>query len=94
MIALMSHIQSNNRKLLGRVRRIGGQIAALEAALQEETDCTRVLVQIAAVRGAVHGLMMEVLGAHLREHVGEEQDAGRRASELAMVTDLMRTYLK
>ena len=94
MIRTMSHIRSHNKKLLGRVRRIGGQIAALETALQEETDCARVLVQIAAVRGAVHGLMMEVLGAHLHEHVGEEPDAARRASELAMVTDLMRTYLK
>jgi DNA-binding FrmR family transcriptional regulator len=90
----MAHIRRHQNKLLPRVRRIGGQVAAIEAALQGEADCADVLVQIAAVRGAVHGLMMEVLGAHLAEHVGAERDARKRARELAAVAALMRTYLR
>lgn len=90
----MTHIQRDQKKLLSRVRRIQGQLSALEAALREDDDCTKVLVQIAAVRGAVHGLMTEVLSAHLQEHVGNEGDEKKRNRELAAVTGLIRTYLK
>lgn len=90
----MAHISRNQKKLLSRVRRIGGQVTALEKALGAGNDCTQVLVQIAAVRGAVHGLMMEVLDGHLQEHVVAEADEKRRAREMAVVTDLMRTYVK
>lgn len=90
----MAHVTRNQKKLLSRVRRIGGQVAALEKALEANIDCGEVLTQIAAVRGAVHGLMMEVLAGHLQEHVVAEPDERRRASEMAVVTDLMRTYVK
>lgn len=90
----MAHVTRNQKKLLSRVRRIGGQVAALEKALQVDADCGEVLVQIAAVRGAVHGLMMEVLSGHLQKHVVVEADERRRAREMAVVTDLMRTYIK
>jgi DNA-binding FrmR family transcriptional regulator len=46
------------------------------------------------VRGAVHGLMMEVLNEHLQAHVVAEADQPRRAEEAALVADLMRRYLK
>lgn len=90
----MTHVARNQKKLLSRVHRIGGQVSALEKALDADTDCGQVLVQIAAIRGAVHGLMMEVLNAHLHEHVVAETDEQRRANEVAMVSDLMRTYVK
>ncbi|MBD9481096.1 metal/formaldehyde-sensitive transcriptional repressor [Pseudoxanthomonas sp. PXM02] len=90
----MAHIHSNRNKLLARVRRIGGQVSALEKALEADADCTAVLTQVAAVRGAVHGLMMEVLNDHLQAHVVEEADEPRRAEEAALVADLMRRYLK
>lgn len=90
----MTHIARNQKKLLSRIRRIGGQVSALERALDADTDCSQVLTQIAAIRGAVHGLMMEVLNAHLHEHVVAEADEQRRANEVAMVSDLMRTYVK
>jgi len=90
----MAHIRHHRQKLLGRVRRIGGQVAALEKALEADADCAGVLTQIAAVRGAVHGLMMEVLHEHLQAHVVAEADEPQRAREAALVAELMRTYLK
>lgn len=90
----MAHTTRNQKKLQSRVRRIGGQVAAIEKALETGADCADVLVQIAAVRGAVHGLMMEVLNGHLQEHVVAESDERRRTREMAVVSDLLRTYLK
>ncbi|MCR6553657.1 metal/formaldehyde-sensitive transcriptional repressor, partial [Aeromonas sp. CPF2-S1] len=57
----MSHTVHDKKKLLARVRRIKGQTGALESALEQETDCAAILQQIAAIRGAVNGLMLEVL---------------------------------
>jgi DNA-binding FrmR family transcriptional regulator len=90
----MSHINRNRTRLLGRIRRIGGQVAALEQALGSEVGCTQVLTQIAAVRGAVHGLMIEVLQDHLREHLAAEPDAARREKDVADIAALLRTYVK
>jgi len=90
----MPHTPHEKKRVLARVRRIQGQLTALETALESDTQCTAVLQQIAAVRGAVGGLMMEVLEAHLRETFtpGESTD-----SEKAVVEDvnaLLRSYLK
>lgn len=90
----MAHIQHNRKKLLSRVNRIQGQVAALATALEAGSDCNDVLVQIAAVRGATHGLMMEVLRDHLQSHVTAQPDAAKRAEEIEVVADLLRTYLR
>lgn len=63
------HIQSNKEQLLARVRRIAGQVAAIERAIAEDTGCAAILHQVAGVRGAVFGLMDELVEDHMREHV-------------------------
>jgi DNA-binding FrmR family transcriptional regulator len=90
----MAHVTQHRKKLLTRVRRIEGQVTALAKSLESDIDCAAVLTQIAAVRGAVQGLMMEVLDDHLREHVVAEPKRLSRARELAAVTALMRTYVR
>lgn len=90
----MAHIQQTSKKLLSRVNRIQGQVAALATALETGMDCGQVLTQIAAVRGAVHGLMMEVLRDHLHSHVATQADAAKRADEVETVANLLRTYLR
>lgn len=90
----MSHLATPSKALRTRVRRIRGQVEAIEAALEAGGECTDVLVQIAAVRGAAHGLMMEVLGEHLAAHVGEELDPQARHAALEDVLVLMRRHLR
>ncbi len=91
----MAHTIRDKKKLLARVRRIKGQTEALEKALNEETECLAVLQQIAAVRGAVNGLMAEVLEGHLREHLGQENlTPKQRAEDMEQVVGVLRSYLK
>ena len=91
----MSHTTREKAKLLARVRRIRGQVEAIERALESEAGCTEVLHLLAASRGAMNGLMAEVLEDHVREHVaaGDLTDAARTegADELL---DVIRAYLK
>jgi DNA-binding FrmR family transcriptional regulator len=81
--------------LLARVRRIQGQAGALERALEQEAECTAVLQQIAAIRGAVNGLMAQVLEGHLREHLAaEDRSPEQRREDLEDVLSVLRSYLK
>ncbi|MGU5674744.1 metal/formaldehyde-sensitive transcriptional repressor [Aeromonas hydrophila] len=91
----MSHTIHGKKKLLARVRRIKGQAGALESALEQESDCAAILQQIAAIRGAVNGLMLEVLEGHMREHLGaEEVTPAERLEDLDQVVRVLRSYLK
>ena len=91
----MAHTIQGKKKLLARVRRVRGQTEALERALQAESDCAAILQQIASIRGAVNGLMAEVLEGHLRDHLGPQaEDAVQRAADLEAVLNVLRSYLK
>lgn len=93
--AAMAHTIKEKKALLARVRRIQGQAAALERALEQESDCSAVLQQIASIRGAVNGLMAQVLEGHLREHLAaEERTAQERLEDLEQVVSVLRSYLK
>ena len=92
----MAHISRNRPKLLARVRRIRGQVASLEKVLETERDeCAATLQQIAAIRGAINGLMSEVLEGHVREHLGASDASAKERSEVVeVVVDALRSYLK
>jgi DNA-binding FrmR family transcriptional regulator len=88
----MAHISSDpDKKLLTRVRRIRGQIEGIERAIEESTDCYAVLQQTAAARGALNGLMAELIEGHIRHHVHADTQNGRGAEELI---EIVRSYLR
>lgn len=88
------HTIRDQAKLLSRVRRIQGQASALERQLSEGGDCVAVLQQIAAIRGAVNGLMAAVMEGHLTDHLVEEPDLEQRQRDLAVVLQVIQSYLK
>jgi FrmR/RcnR family transcriptional regulator, repressor of frmRAB operon len=92
----MVHTIRDRAKLMNRVRRIRGQVSAIEGLLQEEADCERVLQTIAACRGAINGLMAEVVEDHVRFHViGPDIDpTSDQAQAAEQLVDLVRSYLK
>ncbi len=89
------HSAHEKKRVLTRVRRIRGQLEALERALEAGADCGAVLQQIAAVRGAVNGLMSGVMEAHIREEFGQPaSSSAQRQARVAEMTALVRSYLK
>ena len=81
----MKHSPKEKQKLLNRVRRIRGQLDAVERALQKEVGCAAVLQQATACRGALDGLIAQVVEGHIREHVldpkSDRNDPRTRAAE-------------
>jgi DNA-binding FrmR family transcriptional regulator len=91
----MAHTIANKKKLIDPVRRVRGQIDAVEKALREEQECGEILQLIAASRGALNGLMAEILEGHLRFHI--VNSSGKAMSKRVAareVIDVVKTYLK
>ena len=91
----MPHSPEDKKRALTRVRRIRGQVNALERALESGDPCLTILQQIAAVRGAANGLMGEMIEMHLNDElVTGDTTADQRAVRMAEVGHLLRSYLK
>jgi DNA-binding FrmR family transcriptional regulator len=90
----MAHTIRDKAKLLARVRRLHGQTAALEKLITEESDCTAILQQSAAIRGAVNGLMAAIIEGHLTDHVVNEPDLAQRQKDMGVVLQVIKSYLK
>jgi DNA-binding FrmR family transcriptional regulator len=90
----MSHHEREKIKMVQRLRKLRGQLDAVERALTSDEDCGDQLMLLAAVRGGVNSLMGEVLEDHIRFHLTEGA-AEKIAPELAEdLIDLVRAYLK
>lgn len=90
----MSHTIRDKQKLKARTSKIQGQVAALNKMLDEPHECAAVLQQIAAIRGAVNGLMREVIKGHLTEHIVHEADEIKREADLDVVLSVLNSYVK
>ena len=93
----MAHTIEEKKKLLNRVHRIMGQVAAVEKSLdQEQADCSEILHNISACRGAMDALMAEVIEGHIRYHVlpknGNATDEQMRAAD--DLVSALRSYLR
>ena len=92
----MTHTVREKQKLLARVRRIRGQVEAIERALENEAGCEKVMHLLAGLRGATSGLMAEVVDDHVRTHlVDADSHPGALNVEAAdQLLDVIRTYVK
>ena len=90
----MSHTKAEKAKLLARVRRVRGQIEAVERALDDEKGCATVLHLIVAARGAMNGLMTEVIEDHIRLHVVDPAKDAERERGAEELIEAVQAYLK
>ena len=92
----MSHSVREKQKLINRIKRIRGQVGAVEELLAEDIDCERALHTLAACRGAINALMAEILEDHVRYHVLPPDSApGSHEHQAAeQLVDIIRSYLK
>ena len=91
----MPHVATEKVKLLNRLKRIRGQVDAIERAVEADKECARVLQQATACRGAMDGFIAEVIEDHIREHMIDPAAAGddprRQAAE--ELVEIVHAYL-
>ena len=88
-------ISKEKQKLLSRIRRLGGQISAVERSVSEGDECADILMLLAAIRGGVNSLMAEILEDHVRLHITHPKRGSGTPEELTEdLISLVRAYLK
>ncbi|WP_233871696.1 metal/formaldehyde-sensitive transcriptional repressor [Paraburkholderia adhaesiva] len=90
----MSHTIREKQKLLNRVRRIKGQVEAIERALEEERGCMDVLQLITSSRGAMNGLLAVVLEDHIRTHLVDVESDDGHGSATEQLIEVVHSYFK
>jgi DNA-binding FrmR family transcriptional regulator len=92
----MTHTVRDRTKLLHRVRRIRGQLEAVERALENDGNPFRILQTVAASRGALNSLIGEIIEGHVRLHLLDPtkpptEEQREAAGELI---DILRAFLR
>ncbi len=93
----MSHTTKDKQNLLGRIRRIKGQLEAVERQLEnDEHDPYEVLQTLTACRGAMNGLVACIIEGHVRHHVVNPATSGtpEQGEAVEQLIDIVKTYLK
>ena len=91
----LPEISKEKQKLFSRIRRLGGQITAVERAVTDGDECADILMLLASIRGGVNGLMAEILEDHIRLHMMTPDQKMESPEELGEDSiGLVRAYLK
>jgi DNA-binding FrmR family transcriptional regulator len=92
----MGHIAHEKQKLLNRIRRLRGQLDAIERTVEEEGRCVDLLQQIASCRGAMNGLLAVVLEDHILTHLAvvDDDPAERVGDARQQLIDIVHSYFK
>jgi DNA-binding FrmR family transcriptional regulator len=92
----MTHLVRDQKKLLNRVSRIRGQIEAIHEGITEGKDCPALMQEIAGCRGALDGLMAEIIEIHIRFDVADPSalPTSKRARATEELIDVVKAYLR
>lgn len=92
----MAHTAREKKTLLARVNRIQGQLQSIRDAIEEEKACPEVLQQIAACRGAVNSLLVEIVEGEIRFHVlGKNARVDSKETKAAEnLIEILHRYIK
>jgi DNA-binding FrmR family transcriptional regulator len=92
----MTHVVHEKQKLLNRLRRLRGQVDAIERALDADDSCTQVIRLLTAARGALNGMMAEVVEDHIQMHLMAENRKPSDAETQAAneLIDVLRSYIR
>lgn len=90
----MAHTLKDKAKIISRVNRLKGQLDAFVKALETEQDCYQNMQLLSSCRGALNGLMSEVVAGHIREHIVEADNKKSAAESGEDLIDIMKSFLK
>jgi CsoR family transcriptional regulator, copper-sensing transcriptional repressor len=87
------HSEESRRGLINRLSRVEGHVRGIKTMVQESRPCPDVLVQIAAVRGALDRVARIILDEHLTECVARAAEAGNIEVEIAQLKAALDRFL-
>lgn len=90
----MAHTIRDKKKILARINRLKGQLEAFSQAIENEKDCYQVMQLLSSCRGALNGLMGDLVEDHIREHIVKAETKKNAATSGEEVIEIMRSFWK
>lgn len=87
------HNEESLRRIVNRLSRIEGHIRGIKTMVQESRPCPDVLVQVAAVRGALDRVARIILDEHLTECIGRAAEEGNIEAEIEALKAALDRFL-
>ncbi len=90
----MRHTIREKSKIVSRVNRLKGQLDAFAKAIEAEEECYQVMQLLASCRGALNGLMGDIIEQHIREHIVEAENKKIATESGEELVDIMKSFWK
>ncbi|MTF39386.1 metal-sensing transcriptional repressor [Cyanobacterium aponinum] len=87
------HSEESQRKIINRLSRIEGHVRGIKTMINEGRDCPEVLIQIAAIRGALDRVARLILDEHLSECITRAAEEGGIEEEIAALKSALDRFL-
>lgn len=87
------HSEESLRAIVNRLSRVEGHIRGVKVMVQESRPCPDVLVQIAAVRGALDRVARMILDEHLTQCIARAAQEGSIEEEIAELKAALDRFL-
>lgn len=87
------HDEESLRRIINRLSRIEGHIRGIKTMVQESRPCPEVLVQVAAVRGALDRVARIILDEHLTQCIGRAAQEGNIEVEIEELKAALDRFL-
>jgi DNA-binding FrmR family transcriptional regulator len=79
-------------KVLGRLRRIEGQVQGIQRMVEEDKYCVDILLQLSAVAGAVGQVQKLLLGRHIATCVSDAMRSGSGRERQKKMDELLDVF--
>ncbi len=93
IVATHVHDEQSLRKIVNRLSRIEGHIRGVKTMVQESRPCPEVLIQVAAVRGALDKVARVILDEHLTECISRAAKEGNIDAEIEQLKAALDRFL-
>lgn len=86
------HHHKNTKAVVNRLSRIEGHVRSIKDMVQNDRDCTEVLIQIAAVRSAINKVGKVVLEDHIENCLFGDRDFQKDSETWENIKDVFNVY--
>ncbi|MBD1825314.1 metal-sensitive transcriptional regulator [Cyanobacteria bacterium FACHB-DQ100] len=87
------HSEESVRRVINRLSRIEGHIRGIKTMVQDDRPCPDVLIQVAAVRGALDRVARMILDEHLSQCVARAAQEGNIDAEIEELKAALDRFL-
>ena len=81
-------------KAIGRLRRIEGQVQGLQRMIGGDAYCVDILLQVAAVQGALEQVEKLLLGRHIESCVSDAMRSGSKNDRQRKIDELLEVFTR